>query len=298
MISLDKWESNFPLKKSMLPDPGIPRKKIGFSFYGWALFLFSGLSMAGCSHKLAPEGHYQTTPVVADGVPNEWGLPLRFSNADYTLQYNITYDSKNLYVCVISRDDRTELRMLRAGITLYFDPKGDKNKDIALHFPLRKQPDPASFRNRNGQPLTNSSDSGWKEELVHQSDEFGTTGFTDIENGQFAVGDQKCPIQVAAKLNNNDSVLVYEAVIPIHNILGADLSSRNPKKTFSVGVVVNSPEAPGAGSSRPYGGGGGGRGMGMGMRGFGGGGGGRRPSNNNQPLKEDVNWYPFRLVRQ
>ena len=298
MISLDKWEGNFPLKKSMLPDPGIPRKKIGFSSYGWALFFFSGLLMAGCSHKLAPEGHYQTTPVVADGVPNEWSLPLRFSNADYTLQYNVTFDSKNLYVCVISRDDRTELRMLRAGITLYFDPKGDKNKDIALHFPLRKQPDPASFRNRNSQPLINSSDSGWKEELLRQSDDFGTAGFTGIENGQFAVGDQKCPIQVAIKLNNNDSMLVYEAVIPIYNVLGADLSSRNPKKTFSVGVVVNPPEAPGAGSSRPYGGGGG-RGMGMGINGFGGRGGrGRRPVNNNQPVKEDVNWYPFRLVRQ
>jgi len=297
MITLDKWESNFPLKKSMLPDPGITRKKHSLSQYKWALFLLSGLSLAGCSHQLAPEGHYQSTPVVADGIPGEWSLPLRFSNASYTLQYNVTYDSKNLYVCVISRDDQTMLHMLRSGITLYFDPKGDKSKDIALHYPLRKQPDPASFRNRNGQPLTNSSDSAWKEELVHQSDDFGTAGFTGIENGQFAVGDQKCPIQVAIKLNNNDSMLVYEAVIPIYNILGADLTSRNPKKTFSVGVVVNPPEAPGAGSSRPYGGGGG-RGMGMGMRGFGGGGGGRRPSNDNQPVKEQVNWYPFRLVRQ
>jgi len=297
MISLDKWEGNFPPKKSMLPDPGITRKKHSLSQYKWALFLLSGLSLAGCSHQLAPEGHYQSTPVVADGIPGEWSLPLRFSNASYTLQYNVTYDSKNLYVCVISRDDQTMLHMLRSGITLYFDPKGDKSKDIALHYPLRKQPDPASFRNRNGQPLTNSSDSAWKEELVHQSDDFGTAGFTGIENGQFAVGDQKCPIQVAIKLNNNDSMLVYEAVIPIYNILGADLTSRNPKKTFSVGVVVNPPEAPGAGSSRPYGGGGG-RGMGMGMRGFGGGGGGRRPSNDNQPVKEQVNWYPFRLVRQ
>jgi hypothetical protein len=298
MITLDKWESNFPPKNFMLPDSGIPRKKHSLSHYKWALCLLSGLSLAGCSHKLVPEGHYQNTPVVADGVPNEWSLPLRFSNANYTLQYNVTYDSKNLYVCVISRDDQTMLHMLRSGITLYFDPKGDKSKDIALHYPLRKQPDPASFRSRNGQPLTNSSDSAWKEELVHQSDDFGTAGFTGIENGQFAVGDQKCPIQVAIKLNNNDSMLVYEAIIPIYNVLGTDLSSRNPKKTFSVGVVVNPPEAPGAGSSRPYGGGGGGRGMGMGMRGFGGGGGGRRPSNNNQPVKEEANWYPFRLVGQ
>jgi hypothetical protein len=295
MISLDKWESNFPSKTSMLPDPVISRKKHNLSHCKWALFFLCGMALASCSHKLAPEGHYQSTPVVADGIPGEWSLPLRFSNANYTLQYNVTYDNKNLYVCVISRDDQTILHMLRSGITLYFDPKGDKSKDIALNYPLRKQPDPASFRRRGGEPVTNTGDSAWKAELVHQSDDFGTAGFTGIENGQFAVGDQKCPIQVAIKLNNNDSMLVYEAVIPIYNVLGADLSSRNPKKTFSVGVVVNAPEAPGAGSSRPYGGGGG-RGMGMGMRGFGGGG-GRRFTNNNQPVKEEVTWYPFRLVR-
>jgi len=32
------------------------------------------------------------------------------------------------------------LHMLRSGITLYFDPKGDKSKDIALHYPLRNNP--------------------------------------------------------------------------------------------------------------------------------------------------------------
>jgi hypothetical protein len=297
MISFNKWEVNFPPKKSMLPDPCMPRKRPGLSHGKWALLLYSGLSLASCSHKLAPEGHYQSAPVVADGVPNEWTLPLRFSDANYTLQYNVTNDNKNVYVCVISRNDQTMIHMLRAGITLYFDPKGDKSKDIALHFPLRKQPDPANFRNRNGgEPLTNSSDSGWRQELVRQSDDFGTAGFIGIENGQFAVGDQKCPIQVAIRLNNNDSILVYEAVIPIYNILGAELSSRNPKKTFSVGVVVNPPEAPGAGSSRPYGGGG--RGMGLGVNGFNGGGHSRRPVYNNQPAKEEVNWYPFRLVKQ
>jgi hypothetical protein len=264
----------------------------------WALLLLSGISLAGCAHKLAPMGHLQSTPVVADGIPNEWSQPLRFSNENYTIQYNVTNDSKNVYVCVLSRDETTMLRMLRSGMTIYFDPKGEKNKDIGLHFPLRKQPDPASFRNRNGEPMTNSNNNGWKEELLTQSDYYGTTGFASIENGQFGVADKKGPIQVGIKLNNQDSLLVYEAIIPLQNILGTGLNSRSPKKAFSVGIVLNAPVV--GGSSRPYGGGGGGGGMrlnGMGMRGLGGGGGRRYGSgNNNPPPKEDVNWYQFRLV--
>jgi hypothetical protein len=283
----------------------------------WAMVISSGftLALAGCAHKLAPQGHYQTTPVVANGIPDDWSLPLRFSNAAYTFQYNVTNDNQNVYVCILSRDETTILRMLRAGMTIYFDPKGDKNKDIGLHYPLRKQPDPANFRNRNGEPLTNtgnaantgspltnSGNKAWKEELLGQSDYYGTTGFAGIENGQFGLNDSanKSPIRVAMKLNHQDSMLVYEAIIPIRNILNRDLSGRSPKQSFSVGVVLNTLSVvPGTNDAPPrsYGGG---RGLGLGVRGMGGGGGGghRYASEHTPPVKEDVNWYQFRLVNQ
>ncbi len=174
----------------------------------WALLLISGISLAACSHKLAPAGHYQRTPVIADGIPDEWSQPLRFSNESYSLQNNVTNDSKNIYVCVMSREERMMLRILRAGMTVYFDPKGEKNEGIGLHFPLQKQPDPTNSRNRNGEPITNSSSNAWKEELLLQSDYYGTTGFANIENGQFGVTDTKSPIRVAIKINKWDSLLV------------------------------------------------------------------------------------------
>jgi hypothetical protein len=256
------------------------------------LFLAITFCLSACSHKLAPLGHYQTTPVVADGIPGDWTLPLRFANASYTLQYNITNDSKNVYVCILSRDEQTMLRMLRAGITVYFDPKGQNGRDISLHYPLRKQPDP-NIRNRTGEPLTNQNDSALKGELLLQSDSYGTTGFSGIDNGQFAATENKSPIRVAIQLSQHDSLLVYEAIIPIVNILGADLSSRNPKKPFSVGVVLNTPSGQTvARTQRPSG-------RGFGMNGMHMGGGGHRNYNNNNdnpPIKEDASWYQFRLA--
>jgi hypothetical protein len=257
-------------------------------------------SLAACSHKLAPLGHYQNTPVIADGIPDDWTLPLRFANAFYTLQYNITNDNKNLYVCALSRDEQTMLRMLQAGITVYIDPKGQNSRDISLHFPLRKQPGPI-IRNRNGEPLTNQNDSGWKEELLLQSDSYGTTGFSGIDNGQFAATDIKCPIRVAIRLTHHDSLLVYEAIIPIDNVPGADLASRNPKKPFSVGVVLNTPSGQTVPGTRHHSGNGHGIGLGMNGMHMGGGSGSRRnynPNNtDNPPVKEDINWYQFRLAK-
>lgn len=257
------------------------------------------VGLTACSHKLAPQGHFQNTPVSADGDPADWTLPLRFSNATYTLQYNVTNDNSNVYVCVLSRDEATMIRMLHAGISLYFDTKGEKSKNIGLFYPLRKQPDPASFH-RNGEPLTNKTDSAWKEELLRQSDTYGTTGFSGIDNGQFSDTDRKSPIRVAMKLQHHDSLLVYEAIIPIRTILGAPLSSRSPKKPFSVGVVLNTPSGltPPSDSYRRTSG----RGLGLGMNGMHMGGGHRYNPNNGDNsqslLKEDANWYQFRLVSQ
>ncbi|HUB62788.1 MAG TPA: hypothetical protein VL978_18870 [Puia sp.] len=253
--------------------------------------------LSACSHKLAPLGHYQTTPVVADGIADDWTLPLRFANATYTLQYNITNDNRNIYVCVLSRDEQTMLRMLRSGITVYFDPKGQNSRDISLHYPLRKQPDP-NIRNRDGEPLTNRNDSSWEQELLAQSDSYGTTGFSGIENGQFAVKDSKSPIRVAIQFTHHDSLLVYEAIIPIVNVLGAALSSRNPKKPFSVGVVLNAPSGRSVARNQHHYGG---RGMNVnGIHMGGSGGGGSRRNYNtdgdNPPIREDANWYQFRLA--
>jgi len=265
-----------------------------------SLLCAGALMYAGCARKLAPDGHYQDTPVVADGSADDWNLPLRFSNESYTLQYNVTNDNKNLYVCVLSRDPATQLRILRSGMTIYFDPKGDKNKDIGLHYPLLKPADPEATRIRYGNGGTGDSKAR-KEEYLLQSDSYGTTGFAGIENGQFGVADPKSPFQVVMKLSNQDSLLVYEVVVPIKNVLGVDPGDRSKKKNFSVGIVLNavanSPGSRSNGGPRPsFGGGGGGMHMSMGgMRG----GGGRRnynTSGNGPASKEEADWYTFRLV--
>lgn len=265
----------------------------------WTGFFLSGLLFMACSPKLAPAGHYQNTPVTADGNPADWSLPLRFSNAGYTLQYNVTNDDKNLYVCVSSADEAMQFRILRSGMTLYFDPKGDKNKDISLHFPIRKQPDPSAYRGR-GQtdPSTNgASRDTRKEELLLQSDYYNTTGFPGLENGQFGVTDTKGPTHIAMKLNNDDSLLVYEVSIPLKNILGPDYAAKTARKNFSVGVVLDAVTGSGGGGGGARPGGFGMRGMGMGgMRGGGMGGGGRRYGGGQPAQKEDANWYKFQLA--
>jgi hypothetical protein len=276
-------------------------------FHGLWFPLLCVLITASCSHPLAPEGHYQGTPVVADGNPGDWSLPLRFSNSGYTLQYNVTNDDKNMYIAVSSADGNTQLRILRSGMTIYFDPKGKKNKEVSLHFPIQKQPDPNANRNRGGESNTLYYQNGHtantagrntrKEELLLQSDYFNTTGFSGIENGQFGLNDPKCPIRLAIKLNNDDSLLLYEIVIPLATAFGPDWAANLSKKSVTVGIVIDAIPGSGGGGAGPRPGGYGGmHGMGMHGGGMGGMGGGSRYGGGQPSQKEDDSWYTFRLA--
>jgi hypothetical protein len=243
----------------------------------------------GCSKKLMPEGRFQDKPVVVDGKIDDWELPLRFSDPSYSMQYAVTNDNKNIYVCIYTKDQAFQLRMLRAGMSICFDPKGEKNKNMSLVFPIRKSVVPVA--NGNGEPIRSSDIKMTEEQFLLQSDFYNTTGLLNLENGQFAVADRKNNIQLAIKLNS-DSSLVYEAAIPIRYVLGNDLRPGNVSQNISVGLIINAIHSP---SQNPNGGyhsrssyGGGMRGMHGGGRNYG--------SNNNPPAKPEEDWYQFRLV--
>jgi hypothetical protein len=238
-----------------------------------------------------PEGHFQDTPVLIDGKINDWGLPLRFSNPEYSMQYAVTNDNRNIYVCVYTKDASFHRRILKAGMSISFDPKGEKEKKMSLDFPVKKPDEPSE--NRNGNPIRNTDTRVVEEQLIFQSDYYNTTGFLNLENGQFDITYQKNNIQVAIKLSD-DSSLVYEAAIPIKYILGADLQPGYVPRNFSVGLVINEMHNPvrnpnnGYHPHSSYGGG---------TRGMHGMGGGRNYNSNNNPTsKPEENWYQFSLV--
>ncbi|MBS1606436.1 MAG: hypothetical protein JST42_27510 [Bacteroidetes bacterium] len=270
--------------------------KIPLLFSGkWLMVLIAGSIISGCGHKLAPLGHYQDTPVVADGKINDWKQPLRFNYPGYAIQYNITSDDKDLYICVSTADEETQLRMLRAGMTIWFDPKGEKNKTIGLFFPIRKQSEPVPSTIRSNERLDMETR---KAELLLQSNYYNTTGFLHIENGQFGLTDTSSPIRLAIKNDEKDSLLVYEVVIPIRNVVGLKWMAKAARNKLSMDLALNAMPAAGGGHY------GGGRPSprGLEFRGIGGGmrrmGGGRRyggGAGGNAGQKEEDNWYTFRL---
>jgi hypothetical protein len=256
--------------------------------------------LGGCSKNLAPTSHYQNTPVLADGQMDDWSKPLRFVNPQRTLAFNITTDNKNIYIVVTTKDDRMQNRILKAGMDVFFDPKGAQNHTIDLSFPESNSEPPAS-----GAADTNPFAA--KQALVSAASTYNTSGFLNIENGQFGLGDKTTHIQVALGLSA-DSALVYEAIVPLYTVLkSGGLDNKTLKKNFSIGIIIgHMPDRSTAGRGNGNGGGfrphmgfgmgmgGMGGGVGMGMGGGGGRGGNRNSSSTQQ--KDESDWYTFRFA--
>lgn len=254
--------------------------------------------LSACSHELAPQNHYQSGAVMIDGDASDWQTPLRYSNSSYTLSYNITNDEKNLYLCMITKDEQMQRRILKAGADIYFDAKAGKCKAVDLTYPERNARENGNVFNKN--------------EMLLEADTYNVSGFLNMENGQYSNTDKKSAIKIALRYNS-DSSLVYEAAIPLNTVLKDGLTKKALRKNFSIGIVVGT-----LAESHPPGGryndqsmaagsrmqprigiGGGMRGMGMGM-GMGGmrGGFGRRggAANTNNRPKDEALWNTFSLA--
>ena len=97
--------------------------------------IFGLLALASCSSEMH-ESTWQTNKVVVDGNPTEWSLPLRYSDPKSGLQYNITNDETNLYVCIRATERPAQMRVLSSGMVIWLDPSGKNKESVGIHFPL------------------------------------------------------------------------------------------------------------------------------------------------------------------
>jgi hypothetical protein len=290
--------------------------------------IIAALLLSNCSPKEFALGKYQGTSIKADGDASDWGLPLRFGDETGSLQYAVTNDENNIYVSVASNEKTTQMRMLRAGIKICIDPKGNKSTDMCLNYPFTDPMDmPKTGRNEfarnenSRRDSKNADPTAMRQKMMMDADMFSTTGFINMENRVYDLRDTSI-IKVGMNFDIYNN-LIFEAIIPIKQITNTTIPSKKTP-SISVGIIVNS--MGGGAGQKPGGNGGGfesngmgggmrgggmgggmrGGGMGGGMRGggMGGGmrgggmGGGMRGSYANDNSKPITNWYQFKLATQ
>ncbi len=232
------------------------------------------ICLAGCSPKIVYQSAWQSKPVVADGIANEWKIPLRFYDPETKLNYTVSNDKENLYLCIRASDEGTQVKIMRAGMQLWIDTTIKDNKKMGIIFPM-----PRVGKNGGGEKNRDRSYSGSSgtgdvpnAESVHasflaQATEMQITGFKPPIGGIIPLVNTY-GIKIGMAWDSSD-ILIYEAIIPFKTFCS---SLGDSTKTFALGIFLNALPSQGNSTGGHQDGGGHGGGGGMGGGGMHGGG--------------------------
>jgi uncharacterized membrane protein YgcG len=251
------------------------------------------------------QARWQDHPVIADGNPEEWKIPLRFYDSKSKLSYTVTNDMENLYICMRVTDDPGQVKIMRAGMQVWIDTTGKNNQTTGILFPQRAT-EPSAEQQQQGSSDGQGRRAGGgggrqmntgnvRNRFQKEYKEMQLTGFKAPIRGSVPLqNDFGINLGINWDANKYDSsfIMIYEAVIPFKTFYKNRLVPADSLKNFGISITVNALPRPAAKSGGGGGHGGGGGMSGGGMHGGGGGmggGGGRHGGGGQHSAPEPAN---------
>ena len=105
-----------------------------------SIFIILALLVFACSSKVYEGTKWQSNAVHADGEFSEWKLPLKYFDKTTQLNYEISNDSKNLYIAARTSDKTTSFQIFSSGLKIEID-----TTDVGKVYPITTLPAFASF---------------------------------------------------------------------------------------------------------------------------------------------------------
>ena len=102
-----------------------------------ALFIVTSLQ-TGCGGKLELASQSLDRKIKVDGQHGDWEGAMTFMEKE-NVSVGLFNDDEFVYVCLVSGDRQIRSQIMNLGLTLWFDPKGGKNKTFGIRFPLGLQ---------------------------------------------------------------------------------------------------------------------------------------------------------------
>jgi hypothetical protein len=241
------------------------------------LMLLVAMVFASCSRKIYSSLQWQSNKVVADGKIPEWDNPLRFYDYKSKINYTISNDNKNLYLCFKVSDETEKMKILHSGVEFRIDTTGKKSYPIIFTYPLPNE----QMQMQHGKRGENQADasSGERQNRSYMlqkrlslAKDVQLVGFKPPLDGIVISGTSG--IYVAINIDSS-GVMFCESIIPFGTFYKNELEPVDSNRVFGFELIVNAFEAPTHEGGEEGGGGGmqGGGGMsGGGMHGGGGGG--------------------------
>jgi hypothetical protein len=195
--------------------------------------LFPGVRLDARSKKADMTSRWRSdTPVVVDGVNEEWGGMLS-PVKDAPVSVAFSNDEHYLYFCLTTSDRSAREQILRQGLIVWIDPDGGKKKTFGVEFPVGM---PGTYLiDRTGD--TGEARGGQRPVPANQ-DRLVILGPGKNDRRDLAF-DEAPGIQ--AKIGETTGVLVYEMRVPLSRANNEPFAA-GANDTSIVGVGLETPQ--------------------------------------------------------
>ena len=177
---------------------------------------------------------------------SETSEPLRFFDPQSKLQYSFSNDKKNIYICIKATDEQSQIKIIRAGMTVGFDTLGKKEPQVKILFPFpgfHQKNNSSANPPKNNASVENKKD-GHKSEISSMRKQF-MSQYNEIHLSGF-----KAPIDGVLSAENNYGISVnivwdtlnimyYKAIIPFKTFYKDSLVASDTSKILGFYINVN-----------------------------------------------------------
>jgi hypothetical protein len=170
------------------------------------VFVFAALACGGRVYVV--KSALPPDKVVIDGIADEWQGALSFIEKE-ELFVGFLNDQNNIYVCLKAGDEHSPARLMRQGLTVWFDPAGGDKKVLGIRYPLGE---PQGGWNR--QRAENQPDEPQEKRPRRLPDELEVLR-AQRETPEMMTLDQARKEGVEVRASINEGAFVYELKIPL-----------------------------------------------------------------------------------
>lgn len=201
------------------------------------IFFIILLSFVSCTPALISTLSWQNDLITIDGNMGEWSNPLRFYDSKSKINYSITNNRRNLYVCMKITDEASQFRVMYAGMEFCIDTMGKKTFPIVLMFPTGNDSRMQDESIEEKKYIAQSDIAFVKQKFLSLVKEMELKGFKPPFTGSVPLSN---PNSICASLNwDKSGILVYEAVIPFNSFYKDELAPSDSNKVFNFKIKIN-----------------------------------------------------------
>jgi hypothetical protein len=97
--------------------------------------------LGGCTaNKVTSQ--WRDGDIITNGSDSEWRVVPQYYDGDRPVAIRVTNDAKALFLCISTSDEAVKRQLRMTGLTLWFDPQGEKNRIFGIHLPGSEPPGP------------------------------------------------------------------------------------------------------------------------------------------------------------